>query len=87
MLADVAEFSEVNQALTEDWLWSAAHHSGTISMGVEENNLIDPDLKIHGLNNVFVCDASVIQEHSYVNTGLTIAQLALRLSYLLEHKL
>jgi hypothetical protein len=29
---------------------------------------------------VYVCDGSVIQEHSYANTGLTIGQLALRLS-------
>lgn len=86
MLADVADFSEVNHTLTEDWLWSAAHHSGTISMGIEESDLVDTDLKVHGLDNVFVCDASVIQEHSYANTGLIIAQLALRLSHQLEHK-
>jgi choline dehydrogenase-like flavoprotein len=31
-------------------------------------------------DNVYVCDGSVIQEHSYANTGLTIGQLALRLA-------
>jgi choline dehydrogenase-like flavoprotein len=29
---------------------------------------------------VFVCDGSIIQEHSYANTGLTIGQLAMRLA-------
>lgn len=87
MLADVADSSEVNHTLTEDWLWSGAHHSGTISMGSDESDLVDTDLKVHGLDNVFVCDASVIQEHSYANTGLTIAQLALRLSHQLEHRI
>ncbi|MEM7707657.1 MAG: GMC oxidoreductase [Pseudomonadota bacterium] len=71
--------------LSGDWLWSAAHHSGTVAFGDGEHDLLDRNLRLKALNNVFVCDASVLPEHSYTNTGLTIAQLALRLSGHLQH--
>ena len=66
--------------LTDDWLWSAAHHSGTISLGDNPGDLVDKDLKLKNVENAFVCDGSIIQEHSYANTGLTIGQLAMRLA-------
>ena len=66
--------------ITEEWLWSAAHHSCTTPLGNSEKDLIDKDLKLKFCDNVYVCDGSVIQEHSYANTGLTIGQLALRLA-------
>lgn len=80
MLSGVAEESNIAPDLSSDWLWSAAHHSGATSLGDNPQDLIDRDLKIKCTDNVFVCDASVIQEHSYANTGLTIGQLALRLA-------
>ncbi len=49
-------------------------------MGDTEDALVDTNLKLRHFDNVFVCDGSVIQEHSYANTGLTIAQLAFRLA-------
>jgi hypothetical protein len=79
MLEDLAEDLVVRVPLTDDWLWSAAHHSGTMLMGSLPDGIIDTNLKINFFDNVFVCDGSVIQEHSYANTGLTIGQLALRL--------
>jgi hypothetical protein len=80
-LSGIAEEYEVNDALTADWLWSGAHHSGTVSLGDNAEDLVDRDLLLKESENVYVCDASVIQEHSYANTGLTIAQMALRLSH------
>lgn len=84
MLADtLAEISEelvLVDELTEDWLWSCAHHSGTTPMGTDGRGRVRGDLRLEGFRNVFVCDGSVIQEHSYANTGLTIAQLALQLA-------
>jgi GMC oxidoreductase len=70
----------IQAPLTEEWLWSGAHHSGTISLGDADDDLLDKDLKLKCCDNVYVCDGSVIQEHSYANTGLTIGQLALRLA-------
>ncbi|BBO67255.1 hypothetical protein DSCA_11850 [Desulfosarcina alkanivorans] len=80
MLKPIAEEIVIQMPITEDWLWSAAHHSGTISMGDPPEGLVDKNLKLHGCDNVSVCDGSVIQEHSYANTGLTIGSLAMRLA-------
>jgi hypothetical protein len=80
MLTGLADEINIKTDITEDWLWSAAHHSGTVSMGDADEDLIDKDLKLKCLENVYVCDGSIIQEHSYTNTGLTIGMLALRLA-------
>ena len=80
MLINLAEEININTEINEDWLWSQAHHSCTTPLGDSENDLVDKDLKLKFLDNVFVCDGSVVQEHSYANTGLTIGQLAFRLA-------
>lgn len=80
MLRPVAEEVNLVTEITEDWLWSAAHHSCTVALGDGPEALVDSDLKLKMLDNVFVCDGSIIQEHSYANTGLAIGQLALRLA-------
>ena len=80
MLTDIADEINMEINITDDWLWSAAHHSGTISLGDTADDLVDKNLKLNGCDNVFVCDGSIIQEHSYANTGLTIGSLAIRLT-------
>ncbi len=85
LLAPMAEAVNIETGITEDWLWSAAHHSGTIAMGEDEGALIDRDLRLHCCDNAYVCDGSVLQEHSYANTGLTIGQLAMRLAERVLH--
>jgi len=80
LLANVAERVNIETDLTDDWLWSGAHHSCTTSLGHTAHDLVDANLKLRFCDNVYVCDGSVIQEHSYANTGLTIGQLALRLA-------
>ncbi len=80
MLTGLADEINIKTDISEAWLWSAAHHSGTTSMGYADSDLIDKNLKLKCCANAFVCDASVIQEHSYANTGLAIGQLALRLA-------
>lgn len=80
MLLEIADEINMKTDIDEDWLWSHAHHSGTISLGNNADACVDLDLKLHACDNVFVCDGSIIQEHSYANTGLTIGQLAMRLA-------
>jgi len=80
MLEGLVDEMNIKTDITEDWLWSMAHHSGTVSMGDADEDLVDRDLKLRCCDNVYVCDGSVIQEHSYANTGLTIGMLALRLA-------
>jgi choline dehydrogenase-like flavoprotein len=57
-----------------------------MSVGSADDDLLDSSLRLKACDNVFVCDGSVIQEHSYANTGLTIGQLALRLSDTLSRR-
>lgn len=68
----------------EKYLWSAAHYSGTLAVG--PGQVLNNNLELKGFKNVCVCDGSVIQEHSYANTGLTIAQLSVRLAKFLSGK-
>lgn len=68
--------------LFPDWpnsISSSSHHSGTarLSTGPGEG-VCDLNGRVHGLSNLFVCDASIIPGSGFVNTGLTIAALALR---------
>jgi hypothetical protein len=80
MLSGLADGINIETGISDDWLWSAAHHSCTSPLGDTADDLIDRDLKLKFCDNVFVCDGSVIQEHSYANTGLAIGQLAFRLA-------
>lgn len=80
MLTGISDEINLKTDIIEDWLWSAAHHSGTISLGDNEDDIVDKDLRLKACDNVFVCDGSIIQEHSYANTGLTIGSLAMRLA-------
>ena len=79
-LAGIADEINMKTDISSEWLWSEAHHSHTVPVGSGEEDLLDRDLKLKYCRNVYVCDGSVIREHSYANTGLTIGQLALRLA-------
>lgn len=66
-------------------LWSGAHHSGGCRIALDPGDgVVDPDLKVHGTDRVYVCDGSVLPSTGASNTGLTIAALALRLAAHLE---
>jgi len=60
---------------------SAAHFCGTARMGTApSNSVVDADLKVWGLDNLYVCDASVFPTSGNANPGLGIATLAVRLA-------
>ena len=59
MLANVAEEVNIETQLTEDWLWSGAHHSCTTPLGDTPSDLVDKNLKLKFCDNVYVCDGSV----------------------------
>jgi choline dehydrogenase-like flavoprotein len=57
-------------------LW---HTVGTVRFGLDpESSVLDANCKVHDLDNLYVVDASVLPSAGAVNTGLTIAALALR---------
>lgn len=56
-----------------------AHACGTCRMGDRaESSVVDSSNKVHGIDNLYIVDASVFPTSSGINPSLTIAALALR---------
>lgn len=67
-------------------LASSAHHSGTARMASDPNSgVCDEHGRVYGLNNLFICDGSMIPASGFANTGLTIAALGLKLGDYLKN--
>jgi len=59
------------------YMW---HDVGTARMGDDPaTSVVDANLQVHGVEGLYVADASVMPSAGAVNTGLTIAALAMRL--------
>lgn len=69
---DLAFFDDANDGL---------HHSGTTRMGLSPTtSVVDPDLRVHGVSNLYVCGASTFPSSGYANPTLTGMALAVRLA-------
>ena len=59
---------------------SAAHHVGTARMAEKASRgVVNPDLQVFGMDNLFICDGSVFPTGGSVNPALTITALGIRL--------
>lgn len=57
------------------------HASGTCRMGVSPlHSVTDADMKVHGVDNLYICSNAVFPTSSAVNPTLTLVALAFRLS-------
>jgi choline dehydrogenase-like flavoprotein len=57
------------------------HHLGTTRMHADPSQgVVDPDLKVHGIDNLYVSGGSVFPTGGFANPGLTVVALALRLA-------
>jgi hypothetical protein len=57
------------------------HHAGTTRMGLSPaTSVVDPDLRIHGVKNLYVCGASVFPSSGCANPTFTAMALAVRLA-------
>ncbi|MCT8838028.1 hypothetical protein KZ432_10820 [Glaesserella parasuis] len=81
-------FSEEDYIFThalDDFNWkeiftSAIHHVGTARMGNNEDEaVVNKDLKVFGINNLYICDGSIFTTAGNVNNGLSISAFACRL--------
>jgi choline dehydrogenase-like flavoprotein len=64
---------------------SAIHHVGTCRMANnKEEGVVDANLKVFGIENLYICDGSVFPTAGNVNNGLTIAALAIKLAKLFD---
>jgi len=60
---------------------SSSHHSGTARISAsQDDGVCNSNGKVHGFNNLYVCDASLIPGSGFANTGLTIAAMAIRMA-------
>jgi choline dehydrogenase-like flavoprotein len=65
----------------EERYTSAAHHVGTARMAeTDRTGVVDADLRVFGIDNLYICDGSVCSTAGNVNISLTIAALATRLA-------
>jgi len=56
-----------------------SHQCGTARMGADPaTSVVDPGLRAHDLDNLYIVDASVLPTSAAVNPSLTVAALALR---------
>ncbi len=61
-------------------LSSAAHHLGTVRMSEDaETGCVDKNLKLHNIDNVYICDGSVFTTSGNANPTFTCMALAHRL--------
>jgi choline dehydrogenase-like flavoprotein len=64
-----------------------SHQCGTARMGVDPHaSVVDPNLKAHDLDNLYIADASVLPTSAAVNPSLTVAALTLRLGHHLSSR-
>lgn len=64
-----------------------SHECGTMRMdGPKGKGVVDLDLKVKGLDNLWVCDMSVMPVSPEANPSLTLAALSLRLAEHLSRK-
>lgn len=72
-----------------DWserLSSAAHHLGTVRMSDNaETGCVDHNLKLHNIDNIYICDGSVFATGGNANPTFTCMALAHRLGVHLSH--
>lgn len=64
---------------------NAHHHAGTTRMSRDPAfGVVDPDCRVHGMENLYVAGASVFPTAGFANPTLTCVALALRLAAHLE---
>ena len=66
----------------------AYHHMGGTRIGVNKfDSVVDKNLKIHNINNLYISGSSNFVTSGYTNPTFTIIQLAIRLSEKIKERL
>lgn len=62
-------------------LWPGDHHMGALRMSAQPaDGIVNPDLRVHTVDNLYVAGSGVYPAGGYTNPTLTIVALALRLA-------
>lgn len=74
--------------LLKEEVFGVGHHMGTTRMGInKKSSVVDRNLKVHDLENLYCVGSSVFPTSGYINPTLTIVALSLRLANFLKRKL
>ena len=74
--------------LEELELLGDGHHMGGTRMGVDKfNSVVNKDLKVHDINNLYISGSSTFMTSGYTNPTFTIVQLAIRLAEKINERL
>jgi len=66
----------------------ANHHLGGTKMGINKSeSVVNKDLKVHGINNLYISGSSSFVTSGYTNPTFTIVQLAMRLAEKISERL
>ena len=69
-------------------LGPTCHHMGGTRMGINKfNSVVNKDLKVHNINNLYVSGSSNFVTGGYTNPTYTIVQLAIRLAEKINERL
>ena len=69
-------------------LGASCHHMGGTRMGIEKfNSVVNKDLKVHNINNLYINGSSNFVTGGYTNPTFTIVQLAVRLAEKIKERL
>lgn len=78
------KYKMVHEGTMEEWIenfTSAAHHLGTARMAATaERGVVNPNLQVFGVENLYLCDGSVFPFSGSANPSLTITALGIRLA-------
>jgi len=70
-----------SQPFTDRLYTDASHHIGTARMSTDpREGVVDPNCKVHGLDNLFIAGSAVFPTSGHANPTLTIVALAIRLA-------
>ena len=71
-----------------DLVGDGGHHMGGTRMGTDKNkSVVDNNLKVHDINNLYIGGSSNFVTGGYTNPTLTIVQFSIRLAEKISERL